>query len=82
VTDPGAGVVDQYRIAADGTLQALNPPTAATAWKVTIPWNLLVNGSRLAAGNYLITLRVLDHHGNPITLARPVIVTIAQRAGR
>ncbi len=41
-------------------------------------WNLKVNGRRLHAGRYRITLRALDRRGNVLGLTRPVTVRITR----
>jgi hypothetical protein len=40
-------------------------------------WDLKVNGRRLAAGRYRVTLRALDAKGNVLGLTKPVTVRIA-----
>ena len=39
-------------------------------------WNLRVNGKRLHAGRYRITLRALDSHKNVLGLSRPVTIRV------
>jgi hypothetical protein len=46
--------------------------------RVRIRWNLRVNGHRLSAGHYLITLRMFDREGNLIAVARPVRITVSR----
>lgn len=44
--------------------------------RVRIRWNLRVNGHRLRAGHYLITLRMFDRQGNLIAVATPARITV------
>ena len=44
--------------------------------KVTIHWNLKVNGYRLRPGRYLITLRALDRHGNVLGVTKSVVFRV------
>ena len=44
--------------------------------KVTIHWNLKVNGHRLRPGRYLITLRALDRHGNVLGVTKSVVFRV------
>jgi hypothetical protein len=44
--------------------------------QLRIHWNLKVNGHRLGAGKYLITLRALDSHRNVLGVTKPVTLTI------
>ena len=39
-------------------------------------WDLKVNGRRLAAGRYRVTLRALDAKGNVLGLTKPVTVRV------
>jgi len=39
-------------------------------------WNLRVNGKRLHAGRYRVTLRALDSHKNVFGLTRPVTIRV------
>jgi hypothetical protein len=43
---------------------------------VKIDWDLLVNGRRLLAGRYVITLRMFDRKENLIAMARPQTITV------
>ena len=41
-------------------------------------WNLRVDGRRLSAGRYTITLRALNHHKQVIDKTKPVMITIGR----
>ena len=47
-----------------------------TRAELRIHWNLKVNGHRLAAGSYLITLRAFDAHRNLLGHTNSVVVTV------
>ncbi len=41
-----------------------------------LKWDLKVNGRRLTAGRYRVTLRALDAHGNVLGLTKPALVRV------
>ena len=44
--------------------------------RLTIRWNLQINGHPLPPGRYLITLRMFDRHGHLIALAHPMPLAV------
>ena len=44
--------------------------------RVRIHWNLKVNGHRLKAGRYAVTLRALDRHRNVLGTTKTVVLTV------
>jgi hypothetical protein len=44
--------------------------------RLHLHWNLRVNGKRLHAGRYRITLRAIDRKGNVLGLTRPVTIRV------